>query len=143
MSARDSLILALPFPRPRHLSLRPLCWSIRALVGALAVVCLLYASGLVAKQKAPPTKTVSGLVMDKTEKGIGGAEVALKDVQTGKTTAIYTGEDGQYRFSDLDPHHDYVIQAKFKGVGSESRQISSFDTRSKLVINLTIPPPGS
>ena len=145
MSARKPSILGLPLLRARssHISPQRLCWSIRGLCGALAVAWLLYAPGLAAKQKAPTTKTVSGVVMDKTENGIGGAEVRLKDLQTGKTMAIYAEANGQYRFSDLDPHHDYEIQASFKGVASETRQVSSIDARRKLVINLTIPPPGS
>jgi hypothetical protein len=110
----------------------------------LTVVWLLYPSGLAAKkQKGPTTKTVSGMVFDKAENGISGAEVTLKDLQTGKVVAIYAEANGQYQFTDLDPHHDYEIQARFKGVASETRQVSSFDTRWKLVINLTIPPPGS
>jgi hypothetical protein len=104
---------------------------------------LLHPSVLAAKQKAPTTKTVSGVVMDKAEKGIGSAEVTLKDLQTGKTMAIYAEANGQYQFSNLDPHHDYEVQADFKGVSSETRRVSSIDTRTKLVINLTIPPPGS
>jgi hypothetical protein len=139
------LILALPLSRARssRSSLRRLCWGVRVLCGALAVAWLLHTSGLAAKQKGPTTKTVSGMVVDKTEKGVSGAEVTLKDLQTGKTMAIYAEANGQYHFSDLDPHHDYAIQARFKGVVSETRQVSSFDTRSKLVINLTIPPPAS
>jgi hypothetical protein len=124
-------------------SLRRIGWGVRILPGVLVVTWLLHAPGLAAKQKPPTTKTVSGVVMDKTEKGIGGAEVTLKDLQTGKTMAIYAEANGQYHFSDLDPHHDYEIQASFKGVASETRQISSIDTRRKLVINLTIPPSGS
>ncbi len=89
------------------------------------------------------TKTVQGMVMDKAENGIGGAQVTLKDLQTGKTMAIYAEENGEYTFSDLDPHHDYEIHADFKGVASDTRQISSIDSRMRLVINLTIPPPGS
>jgi hypothetical protein len=110
----------------------------------LAAACLVPASGLAAKKnKAPTTKTVTGQVQDAAEKTIGGAEVTLKDVQTGKTLAIYADENGQYQFTDLDPHHDFEIQAKFKGVASETRQVTSFDTRWKVVINLTIPPPSS
>ena len=145
MRARTPSILPLPLFRARSSRFLPqrLCWAVRALCGALAIAWLLHAPGLAAKQKAPTTKTVSGVVMDKTENGIGGAEVTLKDLQTGKTLAIYAEANGQYRFSDLDPHHDYEIQASFKGVASETRQVSSIDTRRKLVINLTIPPPGS
>jgi hypothetical protein len=123
---------------------RRFCWAVRVLCGLLAVAWLLHASGLAAKkQKGPTTKTVSGLVMDKTENGISGAEVTLKDLQTGKIVAIYAEANGQYQFSDLDPHHDYEVQASFKGVASETKRINSIDTRMKLTINLTIPPPGS
>jgi hypothetical protein len=104
----------------------------------LAAAWLLHTPGLAAKEKAPTTQTVGGLVTDKAENGISGATVTLKDLQTGKSIAIYTGDKGQYRFSDLDPHHDYQIRASFHGVASETRQITSFDTRRKLVINLTI-----
>ena len=144
MSARTPSIPALPLLRvwSSRSSLR-LYWGVRVLCGALAVAWLLHASGLAAKQKGPTTKTVSGMVVDKAGNAIGGAEVTIKDLQTGKTMAIYAETDGKYQFSDLDPHHDYTIQAKFKGAASETRQVSSFDTRWKLVINLTIPPPGS
>jgi len=62
----------------------------------LAVAWLLHASALAAKkQKGPTTKTVSGVVMDRSEKGISGAEVTLKDLQTGKIMAIYAEANGQ------------------------------------------------
>jgi len=116
----------------------------RVLCGVLAVACLFPVSGPAAKkQKAPTTKTVTGQILDKSEHGISGAEVTLKDLQTGKVVAIYAEPDGQYQFSDLDPHHDYEVQANFKGAASETRQVTSFDTRWKVVINLTIPPPSS
>ena len=119
--------------------------SPRAVVCCLLVAaCFAPASGLAAKKnKAPTTKTVTGQVLDAAEKTLGGAEVTLKDLQTGKTLAIYADDNGQYQFTDLDPHHDYEIQAKFKGAASEARQVSTIDTRWKVVINLTIPPPGS
>jgi hypothetical protein len=129
--------------RPSRFSPRRFACGARALCGVLVVAWLFCAPGLVAKQKAPATKTVSGVVMDKAGTGISGAEVTIKNLQTAKTMAIYTEANGQYRFSDLDPHHDYEIHATFKGVASETRQINSLDTRRKLVINLTIPPPGS
>jgi ubiquinone/menaquinone biosynthesis C-methylase UbiE len=124
--------------RSSRFSTRRISWGVRVLCGVLAVAWLLHAPGLAAKQKAPTTETVSGLVTDKAENRISGATVTLKDLQTGKTVAIYTEANGQYQFSDLDPHHDYQIQASFQGVASETRQVSSLDTRRKLVINLTI-----
>jgi hypothetical protein len=128
----------------RRFSPQRISWGVRILSGVLAVTWLFCAPGLAAKkEKAPTTKTVNGQVLDKAENGINGAEVTLKDLQTGKVAAIYAEANGRYQFTDLDPHHDYEIQANFKGVASETRQVSSFDTRWKVVVNLTIPPPGS
>jgi len=144
LRARTPLVVVLSYLLVRATRLSTQRFCRRVLCGVLTVVWLLHPSGLAAKkQKGPTTKTVSGMVFDKAENGIGGAEVTLKDLQTGKVLAIYAEANGQYQFTDLDPHHDYEIQAKFKGVASEARQVSSFDTRWKLVINLTIPPPGS
>ena len=145
MSTRLPMILALPLLRARssRFSTRRISWGVCVLCGVLAAAWLLHAPGLAAKEKAPTTKTVSGAVTDKAENGINGAAVTLKDLTTGKAVVIYTGANGQYQFSDLDPHHDYEIQASFKGVSSETRQTNSFDTRRKVVINLTIPSPGS
>ena len=147
MSTHSPSILAPPLLRARssNFSTRRISGGVRVLCGVLAVAWLLHASGLAAKkQKAPTTKTVSGTVKDGAENGINGATVTLKDLTTGKTVAIYTEADGHYQFADLDPRHDYEIQASFKGVSSETRKIiSSIDTRMKLVIDLTIPPPGS
>jgi len=144
LSARTPSILALPLLRGPSSRFPPrrFCWGVYILSGVLAATWLLCAPGLAAKQKAPTTKMVSGVVMDKAENGISGAEVMLKDIQTGKTMAIYAGANGQYYFSDLDPHHDYEIQARFKGVASETRHVNSIDTRVKLVIDLTISSPG-
>ena len=144
MSAPTLLDLASSTVRVRlgRTSPQPSCR--RALCTLLAVACLLPASGLAAKKNKPPTtKTVTGQVQDPDEKTLGGAEVTLKDLQTGKTLAIYAEANGQYQFTGLDPHHDFEIQAKYKGIASETRQVTSFDTRWKVVINLTIPPPSS
>ena len=144
MSVRTALNLASNSLLARSSRTPPQPSCRRALCCLLAVACLLPASGLAAKKnKAPTTKTVTGQVQDPEEKTLGGAEVTLKDLQTGKALAIYADANGQYQFTDLDPHHDYEIQAKFKGLASETRQVTSFDTRWKVVINLTIPPPSS
>lgn len=92
-----------------------------------------------AKEKKPPTKTVSGVVMDEAGNGIEGATVELTDLQTKKVLEIYSQEGGQYQYADLMPSHDYTVKATFKGSSSEVRQVSSVDTRSRLVLNLTIP----
>ncbi len=107
-------------------------------VALLAGMCILCAPAMLGKEKKPPTKTVSGVVFDEAENPIDGATVELTDLQTGKVVAIYSQEQGDYQFSDLIPSHDYKIKASFKGSSSEVRQISSVDTRARLVMNLTI-----
>lgn len=97
----------------------------------------------IAKQKKVTSKTVTGQVLDPKDNGLAGATIALKDLQTGKTIAVFTQDSGHYQFSELKFDHDYEIQADYKGVKSETRQVSSFDTRAKIVINFTFPPPSS
>lgn len=112
-------------------------------ITVLLLVCAFAvgASAGLAKEKKPVTRTVSGVVLDEAENEIEGATIELTDLQTGKLVAIYSQEGGQYHFSDLLPSHDYKVKAMFKGSSSEVRQISSIDTRLRVVINLTIPGP--
>jgi hypothetical protein len=109
---------------------------------ALIVLETLLVAGTVtglAKEKQPPSKTVSGVVADDAGNIIAGATVELTDRQSGKVLDIYSQEGGQYQFSDLRFDHDYTLKAMFKNSTSEVRQVSSFDTRSRPVMNLTIP----
>jgi len=96
-----------------------------------------------AKQKKVTSKTVSGQVLDPKDNGLEGATVALKDLQTGKTLEVFTQDGGHYQFTDLRFDHDYQLQANYKGAKSEPRQVSSFDTRARVIVNFTFPPPSS
>ncbi len=137
-----------PWLRPSWTVQSCRCFSRQAGKGswlaALAAVQLLvfFTGGLAAKQKKVP-RSVSGFVLDKDENGIAGATVELTDLQTGKKLAIFSEEGGRYKFSDLEPLHDYELQATHKGLSSEVRRVSSFDSRNTIVINLKIEPPKS
>lgn len=118
--------------------------------GSIAVYCVgcvlilgLLAPCLAAKQKPLPTKTISGDVLDQSNHNVAGASVFLTDLETHHTDAIYSGADGTYNFSGLNPHDDYRVQAKYRGLASEIRSTSSFDTRPRVVLNLVLAPPGS
>jgi hypothetical protein len=104
----------------------------------LGVGLLLGAVTGLAKDKRPQSKTVTGVVMDENENLLSGAMVEMKDLQTGKVLDSYSQEGGQYQFSDLRFDHDYTIQATYKDDSSEVRQVSSVDTRTRPVLNLTI-----
>jgi hypothetical protein len=95
-----------------------------------------------AKEKKPLSKTVSGVVMDEADNFIQGATVELTDLQTQKVLDIYSQEGGQYRFTDLRMDHDYTVKATYKALSSEPRQVSSLDTRTRPVLNLTLHKPN-
>ena len=117
---------------------------VRACVVTLACAALLLAFDspqLLAKKKPPTSKTVTGQVFDASDNAIAGAAVEMKDLTTGKTSAIYVGPDGHFTFTDLKLTEDYQVQAHYKGQTSEVRKVSSWDTRTNLVINLHIPAP--
>jgi hypothetical protein len=105
-------------------------------LGALAVSVSL----ALAKQKPPSTKTISGQVLDASNRGISGASVVLTDLETHKTDAIYTGSNGSYNFSGLKAYDDYMVQAHYHGMTSETREVSSMDPRLQIVVNLTVGP---
>ena len=94
------------------------------------------------KKKAPLPRTVSGKVLDANDNGISGADVELTDLRTGKKFDIFTESDGQYKFSDLVPTHDYEVRATYKGVASQTRKASSL-LEPQLILNLQIPPPAN
>ena len=109
----------------------------------LAVAGLTVAAPLLMarKEKPPTTKTVRGQVLDSKDNGIVGAAVEMTDLTTGKKSAIYTEQGGQFTFSGLKTFEDYSFRATNKGRTSETRKVSSWDTRMRLVVNLHIPPP--
>jgi len=114
-------------------------------MAALVAVCsaAFAVPHLAAKEKKVVSRTVTGAVLDEADNGIVGATVQLTDIQTGKKYAAYSGQGGEYHFSDLKPTHDYEVQASFRGSSSEVRKVSSVDTRNRIVINLTVPSPKS
>ena len=121
-----------------------MCSLVQGRRRAIACACLLVALfallPLAAKEKKV-SRTVAGTILDEANNGIAGATLSLTDLQTGKKLATYSKEDGQYQYSDLIPNHDYELQASYKGVLSEVRKVSSVDTRNRIVINFTFPPP--
>ena len=114
-----------------------------AVVLALATLWLAFdAAPLTAKRRKPPTsKTVIGQVFDASGKPIAGAAVEMTDLTTHKTSAIYTGPEGHFTFTDLKLTEDYQFRAHYKGKSSDVRKVSSWDTRFNLVLNLQIPSP--
>lgn len=117
--------------------------GIAASCGLCVLMLSLLAPCLAAKQRPLPTKTISGDVLDQSNHNVAGASVFLTDLETHHTDAIYSGADGTYNFSGLNPNDDYQVQAKYQGLASDVRSTSSFDTRPRVVLNLTLGPSES
>ncbi len=105
----------------------------------LAMVSTLGPAAGLAKEKKPVSKTLSGTVFDDAGNPIVGAAIELADVQTGKVLDEYSQQDGTYQFADLSFDHDYKVKATYKGRMAEERSVSSLDSRSRPVVNFTIP----
>jgi hypothetical protein len=104
-------------------------------------IFLIVASGLAAAQeskKEGQLRTVRGLVSDKADKPIQNAVVFLKNSRTNVVISHFTGADGNYRFSGLDPNADYEIYAESNGEKSNTRTMSSLDSRKDITLNLKV-----
>src|SRR5271165_7142914 len=106
---------------------------------AVMVLSLLAVAGRAqnAKHEAQ-LRTVRGVVLDKSETPIATGVVFLKNTRTNDVKSYIADETGNYRFSGLDPNTDYEIHAEKDGAKSSTRQVSSFDSRKDIVLNLKI-----
>jgi hypothetical protein len=102
---------------------------------------LLLLVGLAAAQDAKheaQLRTVRGVVMDKSESPVPSGVVFLKNTRSNAVRSYISDDQGNYRFSGLDPNGDYEIHAEKDGATSPTRTVSSFDSKKDLVLNLKI-----
>jgi Carboxypeptidase regulatory-like domain len=104
----------------------------------LLTVVLFSIATLLANAQGPQLRTVHGEVMDKSENAVISAVVFLKNTHTNAVRSYITDDQGNYRFSGLDPNVDYEIYAEKDGYKSAPRTVSSFDSKKDIVINLKI-----
>jgi Carboxypeptidase regulatory-like domain len=83
-------------------------------------------------------KTVRGVVLDKAENPVPTGVVFLKNVRTNQVRSYIADNQGNYRFSGLDPNADYELHAEKEGAKSQTRNVSSFDSRMDIVLNLKL-----
>ena len=84
-------------------------------------------------------RTVHGVVADKSsENPIPSAVVFLKNTRTNAVRSYIADDQGNYRFSGLDPNVDYEIHAEKDGAKSITRTVSSFDNKKDIVLNLKV-----
>jgi Carboxypeptidase regulatory-like domain len=111
--------------------------SIRIVVVVVALAAL--AAALAApKEKEPQIRTLQGFVYGQGDAPLAGAVVYLKNTRNLAIKSLYSGDDGGYRFNALSPNTDYEIFAEYKGKKSDTKTLSSFDSRLSPRINLHI-----
>jgi hypothetical protein len=84
------------------------------------------------------TRTLTGTVLDKSDKPVSNAIVYLKNAKTLAMKTYIAQKDGTYRFPELSPNVDYEVYAQRDGKKSNSKTLSQFDDRPKPNINLQI-----
>jgi Carboxypeptidase regulatory-like domain len=108
-----------------------------SLVALALSVCISVAVAQDSKHEA--LRTVRGVVVDKaSENPVTSAVVFLKNTRTNAVRSYIADDEGNYRFSGLDPNVDYEIHAEKDGAKSTIRTISSFDNKKEIVLNLKI-----
>jgi hypothetical protein len=102
---------------------------------------LLLCAGQAAAQgskKETQLRTVRGIVADKADKPIQNAVVFLKNLRTNVVLSHFTDDQGNYRFSGLDPNVDYEIHAEADDLKSAPRTVTSLDSRKEITVNLKL-----
>lgn len=97
---------------------------------------------LIQKKGKPATsRTVSGHVVDDSGTPLENALVTLTDSKTSEKRTFFTKKDGRYDFDDLSFTVDYKLQARWKTLVSDSRNLSQYDRAAKIVRILQVATP--
>jgi len=114
--------------------------SVRVRVMAIIAVLLIASSAAQGQssKREPQLRTVHGVVSDKSDTPIPSSVVHLKNTRTNEVRSYIADEQGNYRFSGLDPNVDYEVHAEKDGAKSQTRTVSSFDSRKDINLNLKI-----
>ena len=107
----------------------------------VTLTLILCASGALAQdaKREAQLRTVRGVVIDKSsEAPIPSGVVFLKNTRTNAVRSYIADDEGNYRFSGLDPNVDYEVHAEKDGAKSATRTISSFDNKKEIILNLKL-----
>src|SRR5215472_7135082 len=103
------------------------------------VLALVFCAALAEAQGRSETlRTVHGVVLDKSDSPAVSAIVFLKNTRNNDVRSYISNDAGEYRFSGLDPNIDYEIHAEKDEAKSATRTVSSFDSRTDIVLNLKL-----
>lgn len=83
-------------------------------------------------------RTLNGRVTNKGDETLAGSVVYLKNTKTLTVKSAYTDDKGEFHFHALSPNIDYEVYAEFNGTRSQTKTLSSFDSRAVVNMDLKI-----
>jgi hypothetical protein len=94
------------------------------------------------KKGEASTRSAQGAVTSPDDRPAVGAVVQLENTKTLQIRSFITKEDGIFHFYELSTDVDYKLRAEDKATGasSDSKTLSSFDSRKQAIINLKLNP---
>ena len=104
------------------------------------VLIALYAAPMLGPSAAAQSRarTLQGKVLNNSDKPLSGAIVYLKDNRTNSIRSFISTSDGSYHFGQLSRDTDYQVWARYQNDKSDTKGISSYDSRDKVVINFRV-----
>ncbi len=107
--------------------------------GALAAMLLCQAALAEKKDKSDlNTRSVEGSVSDAAGTAVAGAVVKLENTKTLQVRSFITRDDGTFAFHGLSPDVEYELYAEHQNSVSDTKKISVFETRKKVVFYLKL-----
>ncbi|MBN1221752.1 MAG: TonB-dependent receptor [Candidatus Aminicenantes bacterium] len=100
----------------------------------LLVVCLLMVGNAIAQTTLV---TLEGKVIDQDGAPLPGAEVTVRNVETGYAKSTQTSADGDYLFSGIQPGK-YECEVSLPGFATQLRKGMTFSVGARLSINFTM-----
>jgi len=90
------------------------------------------------KQKGPVFFFFFGRVTGSGDAPLKDAIVYIKNTRSNALKTYIADDAGKYQFNALLPNVDYEIFAESKGARSDTKRLSSFDSRKDVTINLHV-----
>jgi len=84
------------------------------------------------------SRTLTGRVFNRQDEPVQKAIVYLKNTKTLAIKTYITEQDGSYRFPALATNVDYEVYAESQGSRSDTKTLSSFDSRRQANITLKL-----
>jgi hypothetical protein len=111
---------------------------LRTFVYGLAVIGILAVTVPAGAQDEFGIRNLQGKVLNAQDAPISGAIVYLQNSRNNDVKSFISTNNGSYRFANLSADTDYTVWAAYHGKKSSTREVSSFDTRKQVYIDLKI-----